>query len=92
MNNPTEINVLLSPEEITQVREALALNKDEDRYRMFSLPPHASRLYLAQDIVMYSAKPRPNWFRRFWLWVFFGWRWTNIETPQDGAGVTDNGS
>ena len=61
------------------------MNKPKKKYeaQVIQLPTHVSRLYLVQDIVLYSIKPKPNWFRRFWLWVFFGWRWE--DCPKNEA-------
>lgn len=54
----------------------------KDKPKIIELPAQVSRLYLCRDVALISAKPKPNAWRRFWLWAFFGWRWTNIEQPE----------
>lgn len=36
-------------------------------------------IWILQDFVIYSRLPRPNAWRRFWTWAFFGWRWTKVK-------------
>lgn len=36
-------------------------------------------IWIAEDVAIYTRFGRPNWFRRFWLWAFFGWTWAPIE-------------
>ena len=50
------------------------------------VPPHTYAIWIAQDCYLYTRFGRPNWFRRFWLWVFFGWRWTPVEKGQGTDG------
>lgn len=73
-----EVQISLNPDEVEQLKTLLAAD-EKVRNAFFRLPPHASRLYLTKDIVLISAKPKPNAFRRFMLWLFFGWRWQDGE-------------
>lgn len=47
--------------------------------QVIKLPIHASRVYMAHDVILYSSRPKPNRFRCFMLWLFFGWRWENCD-------------
>ena len=43
-------------------------------------PPALSCLELAPDsnVAFHMICPVPNWWHRFWMRVFFGWRWTSL--------------
>lgn len=50
-----------------------------DPLEAIKLPSHLTTIWIAEDVALYSRKPKPNAWRRFWTWAFFGWRWKDIN-------------
>lgn len=48
-------------------------------YRFEAPPPIRSVLKLAPDILWHSTARKPCLWHRFWIWLFFGWRWRDYE-------------
>lgn len=46
-------------------------------------------IWIAEDAAIYSRMKRPNAWRRFWTWAFFGWRWTPVA-PTAAKQGSDN--
>lgn len=55
------------------------LPDDDDALKLFKPPPHLWAIWIAEDAALYTRFGRPNRVRRFFLWLFFGWRYTKVK-------------
>ena len=54
-------------------------NDDPDAMPILKVPEHITAIWLAEDCALYSRFKRPNLWRRFWTWAFFGWKWERLD-------------
>ena len=52
---------------------------DDDALQLFKPPPHLWAIWIAEDAALYTRFGRPNVVRRFFLWLFFGWRYMKVK-------------
>ena len=38
--------------------------------------------------ISFALTERPNWFRRFFAWLFFGLRWIDFDVPKNVKDIT----
>lgn len=57
------------------------MDRPKDYVDISTIKPARPRyaIWIAQDCAIYTRMARPNAWRRFWTWAFFGWRWTSVE-------------
>ena len=51
----------------------------EDAFKGCKAPAPQWAIWLAEDAAIYTRYGRPNCVRRFFLWLFFGWRYTKVK-------------
>ncbi len=59
--------------------------KDLEDFRIMNIPVYKYSVYPfgnKKDIIV-SVVHRPNIFRRFWMWFYFGWIFHRIKNTKD---------
>lgn len=51
----------------------------DDALKLVKPPSPQYAIWIAEDAAIYTRYGRPNVVRRFFLWAFFGWRFTKVE-------------
>lgn len=46
-------------------------------------PPHVGHFVLTKGVIWHLSH-RPHWWYRFWVRVFFGWRWVDSTHSTGG--------
>lgn len=59
------------------------LDYPNDALRMIKPTEPKYAIWLTEDWAIYTRSDRPNILRRFFLWAFFGWRWTKVVPSKD---------
>ena len=52
---------------------------DDDALKLLKPPPHLWAIWIAEDCALYTRFGRPNAVRRFFLRLFFGWRYVKVS-------------
>lgn len=50
-----------------------------DPLKILKPPSPQWAIWIAEDVAMYTRYERPNTVRHFFLWLFFGWRYTKVK-------------